>query len=317
MIKQIMLMGLAALLAGCATSSPKIEGPEIRDTDPMIVQLSATARQAFDAGETGTAVVMYRRALARARAMDNSTEIGRIAYNLAACMVELEEWAEAEKLLAEAEQETLRAGGQAGPILILAAETARRRGEVRQAEALLDRMETRPVSDALRGQAYVMRAELACDRNDTSRAVGFLQRARGFLGKTAEPGLAGAIAHVTGRLAELEKAWAKAGGEFDREAASLQQAGRLPEMAEALDRAGRNYLKATLPDQASDRFYRSARSWMAQGDVIQALHVIEQAVQMKPEEGGDPEVMAVIAQLFGEIRASVEAQGQQGEVPTN
>lgn len=311
----VMMMVVAAALSGCATASRENPVPDIRDTDPMIVQLSDTARKAFESGETATAVAMYQRALDRARAMDNSREIGRNAYNLASCLIQLEDWDDAFKLLAEAERETLRAGDDAGPVLLLGAETARRRGDVKQAEALLNRLESRAVTDLVAGQSYVMRAHLACDRGDASRAEGHLNRARGYLRKAEDAGLAGSIAEVSGRIAVMNEKWADAAAAFDREAAWMQRSERLPEMADALERAGQNYQKAGKIDAAADRFFRSSRSWMAQGNYLDALRVIEQAVAMTPEDGGDAETMAVIAELFEDIRKSVEEKSQAGRTP--
>jgi tetratricopeptide (TPR) repeat protein len=305
----LLIGAMAAGLTGCATSSPdRQDVPDIRDTDPMIVQLSATARQAFEAGETGTAITLYRRALDRARAMDNSREIGRNAYNLAACLIVLEEWDDASRLLAEAEREMLRAGENPGAVTLLAAETVRRQGDLREALALIDRAETRPLSTVLKGQAYVLRAQIACDRGDAATAQGHLNRAGGLDSRDPDAGLSGKIAEVSGRIAELDGEWSAAGEAFDREAAAMQRAGRNSEMARALERAGANYFKANRVDAAADRFYRSARSWMAQGYYLDALRVIEQAAQLEPGDQADDETMLAIASLFEEIRSSLETQ---------
>jgi len=313
MIKHVCLAVLcASLWWGCASRNPVPPVPDVRDTDPMIVQLSSTARMAFDAGDVSTAVVMYRRALSRARAMDNSREIGRNAHNLAACMMALEDWDEAARLLTEAERETLRAGDDAGAILLLAAQTARLRGDTKQAEAIIDRLEQNEISDLARGQAYVLRAHLACDRQDPSRAEGHLNRARGYLRRQQDPGLAGAIAEVSGRIAVMQGRWADAAAAFDQEAVWMQRSMRLPEMADALERAGQYYMKADMIDAAADRIFRSSRSWMAQGNYLDALRAIEQAVQFSHDEYGAHETMIAIAELFEEIRQSVEQQSQAG-----
>jgi len=308
----VLFMAAAGLISGCATSTPTKDVPENQDTDPMIVELSTTARKQFEAGEIPGAVVMYRRALERARAMDNSREIGRNAYNLAATMIALEEWEEAIILLKESERETLKAGDDAGPVILLAAKINRLRDQPGEAEAAIDRLEKLPISDDIRGQAYVLRAHISCDRNDAARADAFLERARGFLRKKQDDGLAGEISQVSGRIAMIKGEWLKAASAFDREAAWMQKSARLPEMAEALERAGQNYLKAGDRVAASDRFYRSARSLMAQKNYLGALQVIEQTTQSLEEEGGqtDAETEAAIANLFNEIRQSVEKNSQ-------
>ncbi|HMP89853.1 MAG TPA: hypothetical protein PJ991_06615 [Kiritimatiellia bacterium] len=303
---------LVGLVAGCATAPKENPVPDFRDSDPMIAQLSATARKAYDMGEVPRAVVMYRRALERARAMDNSREIGRNAHNLAVCLVSLDEYDEAAKLLVEAERETIRAGDDAGPIFLLSAEVARHRKDYRTADAIIDRLERLPVGDRTRGLAYVLRAHLACDRQDASRAEGFLYRAIGHLRRIDDPGLAASISEVAGRIAILKGNWLEAAREFDREAAWLHRAGRSMEMAAALERAGQNYMKIPQIDLAADRFYRSARSLMAQGAYLDALRVIEQAVQSTDEKHSDSETAEAIARLFEDIRQSVEKSSRVG-----
>jgi len=306
------LLVAAGLISGCATSSPSKVEPENQDTDPMIVELSTTARKAFEAGEIPGAVVMYRRALERARAMDNSREIGRNSYNLAATLITLEEWDEAVTLLKESEKETIRAGDDAGPVILLAANIDRLRNQLSDAEAAIDRLEKLPISDEIRGQAYVLRAHIACDRKNAARAEAFLDRARGLLRKKQDDGLAGEISQVSGRIAMLKEEWLVAALAFDREAAWMQRCVRLPEMASALERAGQNYLKGGDRVAATDRFYRSARSLMAQKNYLGALQVIEQTTQSleEDEDQSDAETDAAIANLFNEIRQSVEKNSQ-------
>jgi len=309
----VLIMTVIALsCGGCASRSPDLPPPDLRDTDPVITQLSATARKQFDSGAVASAVSLYRRALERARAIDNSREIAGNAYNLAACLMQLGDVDEAARLLAEAERESVRSRGDAAPVMLMAAQVARARGDRDASRAALDRLEQLNLSKEMRGQAYVIRAHLACDEGNASAAEGFMNRARGYAGKSEDPGLAGAIANATARIAVLNESWLDAAGAFDREADMMQRALRPADMAVALEKAGLNYVAAGRPALAADRYYRSARSSMAQGNYIDALRVIEQAAQLKPEDPESVEVMNVIAGLFDEIRRSVESQGQAG-----
>jgi tetratricopeptide (TPR) repeat protein len=305
----------AGLLSGCATTSKEKDIPDNRDTDPMITQLSATARQAYEAGEVADAAALYSRALERSRAVDNSREIGRNASNLAACMIALDQLNEASALLVEAERETIRAGDDAGPILILSSEIFIKNAQWDEAESAIDRLEAMTVRDNIRGQAYVQRARIYCERKNAGLAEGYLNRARGFLRKEQDPGLAGSISEVSGRIAMLNEKWSDAAKSFDREAAWMQKSTRLQEMAEALERAGQNYAKADDNKTAMDRFFRSARSLMAQGNYLDALRVIEQAVQITDSDSNNAETVAAITSLFDEIRLSVEKNSRAGVSP--
>jgi tetratricopeptide (TPR) repeat protein len=309
-------ISLILLLAtGCASAPKQPVVPDLRDTDPLIVQLSATARKAFDRGDLAAAVTLYQRALERARAMDNPREIGRNAHNLAAPLLVLDRTDEALRLLAEAERETLRAGDDAGPIRMMRARAGWQRGALRDAEATLDRLETDPITPEVRAEAYLLRAHIACDRNDPARAEAHLARARGLIPDTAEPARRGGLLQVAGRIALLRGDAASAAAAFDAEADAWGAAGRLREMADALGRAGAQHARAGDPAAAADRIYRAARSLVAQGEVVAALRVLETHVPTDQPDAthavpGDDTVDAAIAALFEDIRASVQASGE-------
>jgi tetratricopeptide (TPR) repeat protein len=296
--------------AGCVSSRPDEQIPEIIDTDPMIVQLSSMARTAYASGNVPRALVLYRRALEKSRALDISHEIGRNAYNTATCLVALEEWEEAEKALLEAEQETPAGSEDMGPVLLLLAEVQSRQDHLREAWSTIDRLETLPLSETVRGQAYVMRADIARRRGDASTAESMLSRARGHLKKELDAGLAGGISRVSAEIAMLEKRWADAAAAFDRQAAWLQRSGRLYEMAYALDEAGKSYMAAGSVSTATDRFYRSARSFMAQQHYLGALRVIERAVELQKDDASGVDTARAVTELFREIQQSVESLSQ-------
>ncbi len=66
-------------LAGCATSRTVTVPPK----DKELSRTSNIARAAFEDGATARAIDLYGKALNRAHAMDDATEIGDTAYNLA------------------------------------------------------------------------------------------------------------------------------------------------------------------------------------------------------------------------------------------
>lgn len=308
----LFLLAITMLCSSCATRSSDQAPTDLRDADPMIAQLSTTARKAFDAGEIAAAVGLYRRALDRSRAVDNSREISGNAYNLAACLMQLGGLGEAANLLVEAEREAIRSGDPSYPILLLAAQVARATNNTAGALAILDRLEQASIKDAVKGQALVIRSHLACDQGQPADAAVVLDRARSYAEKSEDAGLSGAIANAEGRIAILNQDWAQAAKAYDAEAAIMQKALRAGAMAEALENAGENYATSGNPQLAADRFYRSARSLMAQGNYLDALRVIERAAPLMPADGSADETMKVIANLFEEIRRSVEQQSQAG-----
>ena len=102
-------------LVGCATS------PTAPPKDQELSQTSNLARVAFEDGATAKAIDLYAKALNRAIAMDDATEIGNTAYNLALCQIMLGQLDQAHAALAEAKAAFERSGRTPADILLLEA----------------------------------------------------------------------------------------------------------------------------------------------------------------------------------------------------
>ncbi|HMP73808.1 MAG TPA: hypothetical protein PKE55_11155 [Kiritimatiellia bacterium] len=305
----MLLCGLMA--AGCA-SPPEPRPQDPPQLDPMLAQWSANAQDAFEKGMYSRAASLYRMTVDRATMADNSMEVGKAALNLAVCEGLLGNTEEARQVLRRAERAFVRAGHPVADVLILDAKFARELGLAGEAEARLNRAERETLTRDQSAQAYLLRAHIACDRGQPAQAEAFLDRARGRMGDRARPALAADAEELTARILEMTGRYAAAAEAYERQAMWFRQAGLFRDMAEALARAGEGWVAAGEPGVATDRFYRAARSLMAQGEHLGAMRVIEKAVQFQEEPVADEDLVKEIAELFEEIRASVEISRRAG-----
>lgn len=299
------VLALALALAGCATTPTPTERP-----DPNLAQFVSSAAQAFRLGSYERAARFYQLALQRARAMDDAAEVGKQAYNLAACLLLAERPSEALPLLDEAEAAFARIRRDRGPVLLLRARALRAIGKPDEARAEIQRLVESRTPTAIQCQGWLLYGQLACDAADASEAALALARARALL--SDDPALRAGVAGLAGRLALLNEKPADAGLEFDKESEYLRRAGRFRDMAESLARAGAAYLKSGARDAAANRYYRAARSWQGQGDPVRALRALEQLLSAAGPDSTDVWTPALEA-LFREIKQTPVAGAPDGK----
>lgn len=301
-----LLLSVSLLLAAGCSSPPKVVRP-----DPDIERNAAAGRAAFAGGGAEQAAAYYRKALDRARLVDNPAEIGRNAYNLALCLTLMKRYAAARALLDEARAEFGRAGLDPQEIQLLEAKTARRQGRAAEAvslaqtlaEALAGRKD-----DACRLQAHLLLADVACDTGGVAQARAELTRADLKLIARAEPGVRAEAAQVQARILMLERKTHDAAVQLDAAAESFREAGRYQEMALALDEAGRAYEFGGEKTAALDRYYRAARSLLMGGDAAQAGEIAGRALPLAERTGN-----AEFQQRLGRLKTEIDARLKPAE----
>ena len=245
-------------LVGCATS-PTSTSPR---KDKELSQASDLARAAFEDGATARAVGLYRKALNRAIAMDDATEIGNAAYNLALCQILLGQLEQASASLAEAKAAFERSESTPADVLLLEATVAQRQGRLEQALSLADQvLSASPDKDDL-VQATLLKGTIACEQDDPARARTALAEADQYY--VTDAALLAAGERLAGNIFLLENNPAEAAATFDRAAALFQEAKHYRDMALTLQRAGEAYQEAGDTQRAEDRLFRAKRSLAAQ-----------------------------------------------------
>ncbi len=247
-------------LVGCATSPTSTVPPE----DKELSRTSNLARAAFEDGATARAIGLYMQALNRAVAMDDATEIGNAAYNLALCHIILGQLDQASALLAEARAEVKRSGSNPADVLLLEATVAQRQGKLEQALSLVDQVLSASSDESHRFQAALLRGTIACAQDDLASARAALVEADKH--RVTNAALLAARERLAGNTFLLERNPAEAAEAFDRAAALFQKAKHYRDMALTLRRAGEAYREAGDTQRAEDRLFRAKRSLAAQGE---------------------------------------------------
>ncbi len=245
-------------LAGCATP------PTAPPKDKGLSRTSDLARAAFEDGATARAIDLYGKALNRARAMDDATEIGNAAYNLALCHTILGQLDQASVSLAEAKAAVKRSGSNPADVLLLEATVAQRQGKLEQALSLADQVLSASPGENDLFQATLLKGTIACQQNDPARARTALAEADKH--HVANAALLAARERLAGNIFLLEGNPAEAAAAFDRAAALFQKAKHYRDMVLTLRRAGEAYREAGDTQRAQDRLFRAQRSLAAQGE---------------------------------------------------
>ena len=255
------LIALAVLtLAGCAASRTVTVPPK----DKELSRTSNIARAAFEDGATARAIDLYGKALNRARAMDDATEIGNAAYNLALCHTIVGQLDQASAALADGKTAFERSGSAPADVLLLEATIAQRQGNLERALSLADQVLSASPDASHRFQVALLKGTIACEQNDPARARTALVEADQH--HVANTPLLASRERLAGNIFLLEGNPAEAAAAFDRAAALFQKAKHYRDMAITLRRAGEAYREAGDTQRAEDRLFRATRSLAAQGE---------------------------------------------------
>ena len=247
-------------LVGCA-NPPTSTVPR---KDKELSRTSNLARAAFEDGATATAIDLYKKALNRARAMDDATEIGNAAYNLALCQIILGQLDQASASLAEAKAAFERSGSNPADVLLLETTVAQRQGKLEQAPSLADQVLSASPDENYRFQVALLKGAVACRQDDPAHARTALVEADKH--HIANAPLLAAREQLAGNIFLLERNPAEAAAAFDRAAALFQEAKHYRDMALTLRHAGEAYREAGDTQLAEDRLFRAKCSLAAQGE---------------------------------------------------
>ena len=267
------------LLAGCRNAPPPTGPPR----DVVLTNAMTSGRLAFERGLNAEAVGMYRRALERAREMDDAGAIADAAYNLAAALAQGGDYGGAAAALLESEAEARRAGGNIADVLLLRARVARLNRNPSEAAALADRVladsASRP-TPGHRALAHVLKGELAVDEGDWSAAEQEARLARTALGKvgdSASPAVLSGVVGLRGEVARGRGSLGEAAQLFDRRVDLLRQARLYRDLPGAIADSAQAWMSLGNPAEAGPRFYRAARAAAAQSDIARARSLLSQA----------------------------------------
>ena len=294
------IMALALLLSACSSSGP------VRPVDPELYRTAKSARTAFDLGEYEQAARLYRRSLNRARAMDDAVEIGNNAYNLAACSMELSEYAQAWELLEESRAAFHRTGEVPEGLSILEIKSALAGGNLENAEELMESISgVDSFSPEIRIQYKLLKADLALRLDESDKARLELSGLRDELREVGSDALNAEADRLEGKLLLRGGEFMAAGVLFDHRSDLLRKTAHYRPMAIALGRAGEAYWDGRAYCKSLDRFFRSARSLYAQEDMAESLNMLSFAMEVA-RDCDQESLRQNVRDLFEEIRGTME-----------
>jgi len=287
-IQFIRLLGLiltAGILvwSGCG-SSPQVQ--EKPAGDESLVRLNRAARQAFDKGRIQQAASIYRKALERALVRDDAGAIVDAQYNLAVCLLKLHAYADALRLIGQAEAELILADqSRLADLLLLKAvlyyNTAKPDEAWEVTRQILSM--THQTTPDIRSRTHFLRGLIASERGDIQQ----LRDEITALGKPRNLILRGDLLELQGHLAMAELNWEAAVNSFDEAVSLRREALDYPAMAKALALAAEACKKAGKTKAASQRFLRAGRSAALQADYNAAQRWLVRAQQLAGEAGDD------------------------------
>lgn len=298
------------LIVGCG--SPRVAYRPDAEMD----RNAAAAKGAYSAGSMESASRFYQKALNRARLADQPREISRLAYNLAACRAQTQQYSEALELLDETEFESSKTGIYFPEAVLLRAEIFRQLNRTNEAlttaKSGIDALNNLPraargqKSGITRVQLQVFLAELACDQNDGKLALKELNQLDPNLLKSSDAFVQANAAHARGRALLIENQPAAAAICFDNAAGSYQKIQRYSNMAVALQNAGRAYEAADKHPEAINRYYRAARSLFLCGKNMKAQELFNKASELA-KKSDDKQMLSALARLKSEISRGAES----------
>jgi tetratricopeptide (TPR) repeat protein len=301
-------LAAAALLCGCRT--PKKRRARL---DPEIERTTRVARAAFQRGAPQKAIVLYERALKRAKALDDSIQIGQNAYNLAACLVAIGDYPRARLLLKEAAMEFSRAERPNAQVIFLQAKVARLQDQNQEAgvlaRAALESVGKTHAPD-FRAQVHLLMADLACDNNDSWLAETQLHEVQRILKKVSDSNVIAQYSGVSGRLLLLKSQPLQAALHFDIMANVLSKAGNHREMVDAVVAAAQAYAMAGEPETAADRYFRAARSLYASDRLPRARRTVDKAFSLD-DRVSDVDLKEQVDALAGEIDEAMRVAAEK------
>lgn len=303
-IRDLTTVALVCLCASCASPGP---GSGVARSDTVVVQASSAARLAYEQDDFGQAQQLYRRALTRARAINDATLAADAAYNLAMSEIGLGHYDIADRLLRQAYYDADRASSHTVDIQLLRAKVAYLRMRLSDALTLLNEVIGSKAAQSLHLQAMILRGQVFCETGDSDSAQAELRAVENLVASSKtvlSPSISADLAKLEGTIARLKGKMDAAAGSFDEEAELLRIAHRYRDMGYALARAAEAYLAAGRPALAADRYYLASRSLDGRGETDAAKALLESSLS-SAETAGDQNARVRAQMLLEEISRRV------------
>ena len=299
-----MLLLLGIGLAGCAPGQPVEELPQSGD---RLERTNRVALVAFQHGRYAQAAALYRQVVDLAYERDDVSAAVDAQYNVAVCLVRLDQIDEADRLLQRTKAELVRAD-QAEPVelRLLGATILYRQQRYQEAWALSEEIISMHPGSQAAHRAQFLRGLIAADQSDAAR----LQAAIAELGTSSDERLEADRLELAGHLALLEERYDASIADFSEAARLRSAASDYRGTVRALAKAGDASEAAGLLSQASVHYLRAGRSALHQGARERARQLLTRARTLA-DQAGDAETVRE-AQLYLTLLEESEPEPASG-----
>ena len=282
------LCALLTLIVIATTSCASRETPvEETIVSGALERTNQAAHTAFEQYNYEQAEALYREALAIAYTRDDLAAIVDAQYNIAVCLVRLEEYDEALGVVHQARMELSRAHLTMPDYLsLLQATILYRQGNYNEAWTLTERIVAAPpqMSGQSINRTHFLRGLIAAKRGENEQLRGEIAA----LGEPNDPRLQADYQELSGHLALAEERWETAIKAFGEAAKLRSDTGDYRGTVRALTMAGTVSERAGRPSEAANHFLRAGRSAAIQGANGEASELLTRASRLA-EQAGDPE----------------------------
>lgn len=254
---------LWGLAVGCATMTPPF-------TDEEWVAHTTTGRGSRARGDERRAADAFARAQQRARALDDADALAVSAVNRAYCLLPLARATEARADVAEALRDARLSPARRAELLAAAARVELALNQPEAAQAFCADAAALKPPRVLQAQLALTQSAAWLAKNDAPAAAQALRGLPPGAWQQQPNSVRAEYALRRGEIAAADQQSADSAARYDEASALWKAAGRLPEMARALQAAGRQYQAAGELAPACDRLYRAANSFWAQGLATEA-----------------------------------------------
>lgn len=299
----VLLTFVVVLTSGCASREPPVE--ETTVSGPLD-RTNQAARTAFEQYNYKQAESLYREALAIAYTRDDLAAIVDAQYNIAVCLVRLENYGEALEMIHQAKAELSRAHLATPEYLsLLEATILYRQGNYDGAWALTERIVAGPpqTSGEAGTRAHFLRGLIAAKRGETEQLRGEIAA----LGEPTDPRLQADYQELSGHLALAEGRWETSLKAFSEAAKLRSDTGDYRGTVRALTMAGTVSERAGRPSEAANHFLRAGRSAAIQGANGEANELLTRASRLA-EQAGDHETAQDARDHLTKLRDAEQAQ---------
>lgn len=292
----LLLMAVSMTISGCGAKQRSNADPS---ADEALESANHLARSAFDKGMYKQAAGIYQKVLGMAYVRNDAAVILDTRYNLALCLMELERYPEAMRLVKQVQDEASIGDDKMPPdLLLLEATIFYRDNRLDDSWAATEEiLAVNPSSSTtLQAKTYFLRGLISSDRND---AAGIGEAVRN-LGPAEVEMVKSDRMELQGRLAMAEKRWEQAIIDLDQATRLRREYRDYRRMAITLALSAAASEKAGRTEDAAGRYLQAGRSAAFRDDRSSARKWLIQAARLFNQVGNDAltaEADALLLQL--------------------